>query len=349
MTGSLQSDPKNIEPNRGYSGIGLVMTLADTKNETLGITIFLVRDFTHLAFSCAIEPLRIANLLSGRELYRWRLASENGREAVCSNGTTTLVDCGVEAVPRGDMLFVLSGIGVDNQISPELLAYLRRERARGTKIGALCSGAYVLAKAGLLDGRRATIHWQFHDGFEETFPEVRLNRGVFVADAKYPTASGGTATADLMLHLIAQAHGSELSLAVADQMLYNTARSEAASQRYSLQSRYGLRNAHIADAIRLMSDTMEEPLSPTEIAGQLGISTRQLERLFERYLNCSPKKFATDLRLEKARNLLLQTEMSVTEVAYSCGFGSTGHFSRVYRGRYGVTPTRQRAVGLHVP
>lgn len=314
-----------------------------TETDIQGFTILLVEDFTHLAFSCVIEPLRIANLLHGTPLYRWRLASEDGLRAVSSNGVATVVDQGMDPVPSGDILLVLSGIGVEKRISPGLLAYIRRERARGTKIGAICSGAYVLARAGLLDGRRATIHWQFHDGFEELFPDVRLLRSVYVPDAKYPTASGGTAAADLMLHLIGRAHGSDLAIAVADQMLYNTARNADAAQRYSLQSRYGLRNAHIADAVRLMTDQMEEPLAPSEIAAQIGISTRQLERLFGRYMKCSPKKFSTDLRLERARNLLLQTEMSVTEIAHACGFGSTGHFSRVYRARYGVTPTRQRA------
>ncbi|PRY22565.1 AraC family transcriptional regulator with amidase-like domain [Aliiruegeria haliotis] len=308
-----------------------------------GFTILLVEDFTHLAFSCAIEPLRIANLINGSPLYSWRLVSETGTEATCSNGTRTIVDCGLEPVPAGDILLILSGINVERQITPKLLAYIRRERARGTRIGALCSGAYVLAKAGLLDGRRATIHWQFHDSFEELFPEVRLIRSVYVPDAKYPTASGGTATADLMLHLIGRAHGEELAIAVADQMLYNAARNADAAQRYSLQSRYGLRNTHIADAVRLMTDRMEDPMSPSEIAAELGISARQLERLFGRYMKCSPKKFATDLRLDRARNLLLQTELSVTEIAHACGFGSTGHFSRVYRSRFEVTPTRQRA------
>jgi transcriptional regulator GlxA family with amidase domain len=316
-----------------------------TETDIKGYTILLVEDFTHLAFSCAIEPLRIANLLSGRVLYRWRLASESGIMATCSNGTRTLVDCGLDPVPAGDTLLILSGINVERRISPGLLAHIRRERVRGTTIGALCSGAYVLAKAGLLENRRATIHWQFHDGFEELFPGVRLVRSVYVPDAKYPTASGGTATADLMLHFIGEAHGPDLALAVADQMLHTAVRSAGAAQRYSLQSRYGLRNAHIVGAVRLMTDHMEEPLSPSEIAAELGISTRQLERLFERYMKCSPKKFATDLRLERARNLLLQTEMSVTQIAHACGFTSTGHFSRVYKSRFGVTPTRQRAAG----
>lgn len=310
---------------------------------TQGVTFFLVEEFTHLAFSCALEPLRIANMLSGQKLYRWRLASADGERARCSNGTVTLVDQGMVPTPRGEMLFFLSGLNVENHITPELLNYVRRERARGTRIGALCSGTLILAHAGLLDGERASVHWQYHDSFEEAFPDVELCRNVFVEDGRHPTASGGAAAADLMLKLIELDHGQDLAIEIADHMVYNAVRSGDQTQRVSIQARYGMRNQHVAEAIRLMGSMTENPLSTAEIAERLGITPRQLERLFERHLDCSPKRYATTLRLEKARNLLLQTEVSVTEIAHACGFGSTSHFSRVYRGRFGVTPTQQRA------
>ena len=318
---------------------------ADAQGDrTTGVTLFLLEEFTHLAFSCAIEPLRIANLLTGKELYRWRLASVDGKAARSSNGTVTLVDQGMVPAPRGELLFFLSGINVDRHITKDLVTYIRRERARGTKIGALCSGAMILAEAGLLDGEPAAIHWQFHDGFAEAYPEVDLRRSVFVSDGKYPTASGGTATADLVLHIIGEAHGPDLAVEIADQMVYNAVRDASGAQRLSVQARHGMRNQHVSEAIRLMADATEETLSTAEIADRLGISTRQLERLFGRYLQCSPKKYATTIRLNKARNLLLQTEISITEIAQACGFGSASHFSRVYRERYGVSPSLQRAL-----
>ncbi|MCA0930345.1 GlxA family transcriptional regulator [Ruegeria profundi] len=307
------------------------------------ITFILIEEFSHLAFSCAVEPLRIANLVSGKDLYGWTFLSEHGEQAVCSNGSVTLVHGGLGDVPKTDQVFVLSGIHMRSHVTRPLLAALRWERARGTPIGALCSGAWILAEAGFLDGMQAAIHWEYHDAFMEAFPEVNLVRSVFVADEKHITASGGTATADLMLHLIGQDHDEELAVAVADQMVYNAVRNATAKQRVSLQSRNGMRNAHLAEAIHIMRDCIATPVSPSQIAEDLGISTRQLERLFGKYLNASPKKYFMELRLERAQNLLLQTEASVTEVAMACGFESPGHFSRVYRSSFGVTPHGQKS------
>ncbi|MRU13918.1 GlxA family transcriptional regulator [Roseovarius sp. A21] len=303
----------------------------------------LVEDFAHLAFSNAVEPLRIANHIRGEELYTFSLGAEDGQSVRASNATVTLVDHGLDNLPRCDRLFVLSGLQMRNRITPALLAMLRRERTRGTNIGALCSGAYILAKAGFLNGQKCAIHWDYHDSFMEEFPEIPLVRNVFVADEKNITASGGSATADLMLHLIERDHGRDLAVAVADQMVYTAVREATAEQRVSLQSRNGMRNPHLTKAIARMQDHIEDPISPSIIAEDIGISTRQLERLFGRYLNTSPKKYFMELRLERARHLLLQTEMSVTEIACACGFEATGHFTRVYKGAYGVTPTAQKA------
>src|SRR6056297_4223241 len=193
----------------------------------------LIEDFAHLAFSNAVEPLRIANLIKGEALYSFSLGAEDGQSVRASNETVTLVNHGVDDLPRCDRLFVLSGLQMRNRITPALLAMLRRERARGSNIGALCSGAYILAKAGFLDGQKCAIHWDYHDSFMEEFPDIPLVRNVFVADEKHITASGGSATADLMLHLIERDHGRDLAVAVADQMVYTAAREATAEQRVS--------------------------------------------------------------------------------------------------------------------
>jgi len=302
----------------------------------------LVEDLTHMAFGCAIDPLRIANLISDKTLYEWSLVSENGRTATCSNGIVTQVDFGLDEIPRAERLFVISGIHAQKRADRALINAVRRQARRGVRIGGLCSAAWILARAGMLDGMRAAIHWDFHDAFMEEFPDVSLQRSVFVADEPIVTASGGTATADLMLHLIEQSHGAELATEVADQMVYNTVRSASAEQRLSFQARHGIRNGHLNHAIRRMAETVESPLSPGAIAAELGISARQLERLFGRYLNCSPKKYQLDIRLQKARHLLLQTDMPVTEIAFACGFKSSGHFSRSFRAHFGESPVKQR-------
>lgn len=313
------------------------------RSATAEIVFLLIDNFSHLAFSCAIEPLRIANRVAGQMLYRWRLASRDGVSAVCSNGAVTLVDMGLEPPGRIERLIVASGDAVQQASTPDVLAYLRRERAAGTPIGAICSGACVLASAGFLDGQAAAVHWEYHDVFAELFPRVRLVRGVFVADAKFITAAGGTASADLMLHLIAAEHGADLATAVADQMVYNTVREATAEQRVSLQSRHGTRNPCLMRAVTLVQENLEEPLPPARIAGALGISTRQLERLFRHHLGTSPKRFINQTRLTRARNLLVQTDQSITEVAVACGFTTPSTFSKVYRAHFGVSPVAQRS------
>lgn len=189
----------------------------------------LVEDFTHLAFACAVDPLRIANLLSGRSLYRWSYASADGRTARSSDGTAILVQHGFSDIPAADRVFVLSGIHMKQKDHRALIARLRSLDRAGTSVGALCSGAYVLAKAGFLDRMKTAVHWEYHDSFMEEFPEINLVRNVYVPDERYITASGGTATADLMLHLIEKDHGYDLSVAVADQMVYNAVRNATSS------------------------------------------------------------------------------------------------------------------------
>ncbi|MEI2805625.1 GlxA family transcriptional regulator [Albidovulum sp.] len=310
---------------------------------TAHFVFLLVDNFSHLAFSCAVEPLRIANRVAGRTLYRWTLASADGVSVACSNRSVTLVDIGLEPLRHVDRLLVIAGDQVQRCTTPGILTYLRRERAAGTPLGAICSGAYVLANAGFLDGQAAAVHWEYHDLFAEVFPRVRLVRGVFVADQKVITAAGGTAAADLMLHLIAAGHGPDLATAVADQMVYNAVREASAEQRVSLQSRHGTRNPHLMRAVALVRQNIEDPLSPGRIAGALAISTRQLERLFLRHLGTSPKRFIIETRLMRARNLLVQTDQSITEVAVACGFTTPSHFSKVYRAHFGVSPVAQRS------
>lgn len=312
-------------------------------SEPTHFSFFLLPEFTHIAFSCALEPLRIANLVSGKTLYRWSLLSEDGRTAPCSNGSVTLTEGGMQSGRKTDRLFLISGLNVQTHTTPKLLNWLRRERAAGTPLGGICSAAYVMAKAGFLDDVETALHWAWHDVFIEEFPDVRLVRNVFVARGKIITASGGTAAADLMLHLIGRAHGDDLATEVADQMVYNAVREGSAAQRVSIQSRHGMRNEHLKRAISIMERSIETPDSPSLIAEELGISTRQLERLFGRYLNSTPKHYFMEMRLQRAQNLLVQSEQSVTEIAMACGFQTTSHFSKVYRAHFGRSPIAQRA------
>ncbi len=302
----------------------------------------LLKDFTMLSFACAVEPLRIANRMAGRMLYRWVLAGEGGDSVACSNGTVFKLDMDLEELSRDDTVLVCGGLDVQAATTRTILNWLRREARRGVTVGGLCTAAHTLARAGLLDGRKATIHWENQDSFAEEFEEVTLTKSVFVIDGNRLTTAGGTASIDLMLKLIADDHGEELANAVADQLIYSSIRTDQDTQRLSIPTRIGVRHPKLSRVIQMMEQAIEEPVSPAALARDVGLSTRQLERLFRRYLDRSPKRYYMELRLQKARNLLMQTDMSVINVALACGFASPSHFSKCYRAHYGTTPYRER-------
>ncbi|WP_370301666.1 GlxA family transcriptional regulator [Pseudooceanicola sp.] len=302
----------------------------------------LLENFTMLSFASALESLRIANRMADRKLYSWRLVSETGAPVICSAGTLFNVDGDLEELGRDDTIMICGGIDIQAATSRRLLGWMRREARKGLMIGGLCTAAFSLAKAGLLDNKRATIHWENSDSFAEEFDEVELTKSVFVIDGNRMTTAGGTSSIDLMLKLIADHHGEDLANAVADQLIYSSIRTDQDTQRLSVPTRIGVRHPKLSQVIQMMESNIEEPISPAILARDVGMSTRQLERLFRRYLNRSPKRYYMELRLQKARNLLMQTDMSVINVALSCGFASPSHFSKCYRAHYDTTPYRER-------
>lgn len=302
----------------------------------------LLDQFTMLCFACAVEALRIANRQAGETLYKWSVIGEGGESAACSAGTVFALDGDLGEMRRDDTIVLCGGIDVAEATTQRLLNWIRREARRGVTMGGLCTAGYSLARAGLLDGKRATIHWENQDSFTEEFEEVELTKSVFVVDGNRFTTAGGTSSIDLMLKLIADDHGEELASAVADQLIYTSIRTDQDTQRLSVPTRIGVRHPKLSMAIQMMQGNIEEPISPSILARDVGLSTRQLERLFRRYLNRSPKRYYMELRLQKARNLLMQTDMSVINVALACGFASPSHFSKCYRAQYGTTPYRER-------
>jgi transcriptional regulator GlxA family with amidase domain len=305
----------------------------------------LLDNFTMLCFASAVESLRIANRMAGKELYTWVLAGEGGETARCSGGTEFKLQMDLAELNREDIVMVCGGIDVQSATTRKMLNWLRREARRGVTMAGLCTAGYTLARAGLLDGKKATIHWENQDSFAEEFEEVTLTKSVFVVDGNRITTAGGTASIDLMLKLIADDHGEDLANAVADQLIYSAIRTDQDTQRLSIPTRIGVRHPKLSRVIQMMEQAIEDPISPAILAREVGMSTRQLERLFRRYLNRSPKRYYMELRLSKARNLLMQTDMSVINVALACGFASPSHFSRCYRAHYDTTPYRER--GTH--
>ncbi|MDA7592350.1 GlxA family transcriptional regulator [Rhodobacteraceae bacterium] len=302
----------------------------------------LMENFTLLSFSSALDALRIANRMSGKKLYDWTFIGESEEFVSCSAGTQFKLDSPLIELHRDDSILLCGGTAIQNSTTKKLIGWLRREARRGLVIGGLCTAAYPMAKAGLLDEKKATIHWENQDSFAEEFLEVELTKTVFVCDGNRYTTAGGTSSIDLLLKIIADDHGEELANAVADQMIYSSIRTDQDTQRLSVPTRIGVRHPKLSKVIQMMEINIEEPISPSVLAKDVGMSTRQLERLFRRYLDRSPKRYYMELRLQKARNLLMQTDMSVINVALACGFASPSHFSKCYRAHYDTTPYRER-------
>lgn len=308
------------------------------------VGLIVVPEFTMMPVTAAVEPLRLANRHAERELYRWSLHSVDGEPVAASNGILTMVNGDLEAIDEHALAIVCGGLNVQKHSDKRLLNWLRKAARRGMTLGAVCTGAHVLAEANVIDGYRCTIHWENLPGFSEAFPELDVTGSLFEIDRDRFTSAGGTSALDMMLALIAAQHGPELASTVAELVLHSPIRHHSEHQRMSLPARIGARHPKLVGIIERMEGNLEEPLSPSTLARQAGLSTRQLERLFRRYLDRSPKRYYLELRLKKARSLLLQTDMSVINVALACGFSSPSHFSKCYRAFYGRTPYRERGI-----
>jgi AraC family transcriptional regulator, glycine betaine-responsive activator len=310
------------------------------------IGFLLLPHFSMIAFASAVESLRLANRTSGRALYAWSLITRDGQPVKASNGIAIPPDASMESAPAFEMLMVCSGIGGHLYNDKTVFSWLRRLDRKGINIGALCTGSHVLARAGLLEGYRCTIHWENITGFIEEFPGIEITNELFEIDRNRFTCSGGTAALDMMLNLIGRQHGHELAAAVSEQFIHERIRDEHDHQRMALTARLGVRHPKLIQVIKLMEQHLEEPLDRAALAQRVRLSTRQLERLFGKYLGRSPARYYLELRLNRARLLLLQTNMSVIDVALACGFVSASHFSKCYRDFFGKTPRKERGLPL---
>ncbi len=302
----------------------------------------LVPGLSMMSLASAIEPLRSLNRLAGREAYAWRLTSLDGSPIAASNGVTFPTMRTEEALAQADYLFVCGGLRIQASDERRYLAMLRQAVRRGIALGSLSTGTYLLARAGLLDGYRCTIHWENRPAFEEAFPDLSCTSKIYEIDRDRLTCSGGTAAMDLMLHLIADRHGDDLAQSVANQFHHERIRDERDHQRGGrLQSAADL-PPRLQAAIRRMQLRIENPIPLPDIAKGVGLSTRQLERLFLRYLKTTPLRYYLQLRVERARELLLYSDKPIIEVAISAGFASTSHFAGCYRRVFGVSPSEVR-------
>ncbi|WOH37402.1 GlxA family transcriptional regulator [Thalassotalea fonticola] len=301
-------------------------------------------NFTMLALSSAIEPMRMANQLSGQTLYRWTILSEDGRSVTASDGLKIEIDSCINNHVDFDTVLVCGGVDIKSTITRKTLSWLTHLSRCNIVLGGICTGSYLLAKAGLLDGYQCTIHWELLASWQEEFPFLKSSNQLFTYDRDRITCSGGTAPMDMMLHVIAKEYGKELTTAISDMFTHENIRDENDQQRIPLQHIVGATQSKLQDVVGLMEANIEEVLCLDELANYVDLSRRQLERLFQKYLDCSPHRYYLQLRLTRARQLLKQTSMSIIEIAIACGFVSTPHFSKCYRNSFNIPPRDERNV-----
>jgi len=309
---------------------------------TWRIGVLLVPDFPMMAFAAAIEPLRAANRLTGERRFEWLLFSRDGAPVRASNGIEIAVHGAAGDERPLDLLVACAGTREAGAGDDVVHGWLRLLARRGTALGGVSLGAYVLAHAGLLDGRRCALHWESLDAFADRFPRIRPTTDIFVIDGNRYTCAGGTAALDMMLQVIAERDGRDLANAVSEQFIHSRIRGTRDPQRMDIRSRLGVANEKLIAAIAMMEDLGDDPRPVQEIAAAVGLSPRQLERLFAKYLRMTPGKYYLELRLARARLLLLETTRPILDVAVACGFASASHFSRCYRALYGQRPSDER-------
>lgn len=305
------------------------------------IALLILPRFSMMALAGAIEPLRAANRLADKPLYEWHLLSELGGVVCSSSGVeiSTRALCDIGDVDRA---FVLASLDIEHLHVPKMSRFLQRMAAQGKTVGAFSTGTFILARAGLLDRRKCTLHWESINQFSEEFPGIDVTRELYVNDGNRWTCAGGTAVIDMMLAQISVDYGGKLAAAVAEQFLHARIRGPEEQQRISIQWRFGVHDRRIIAAIEHMEANLERVASIREIAARCNVSQRQLERLWHQHFGMTPQRFYLGLRLAEARRLLRESSKSIAAVAYSCGFVSASHLGSAYRRAWGCSPGQER-------
>lgn len=287
----------------------------------------------------AIDTLRAANRILGHKAYEWRFISHDGKPVLSSAGFAVEVDYDIGMDIKTDFLFVCASLIHDPPYRQRLHARLKHFDRRGVKLGSISIGGFILARAGLLEGRKCTVHWEYEPAFREEFPELDYRPALFVIDGNRYTGSGGIASMELILRIIEEEHGDDVCMEVANNFHLDRIRNEDDIQRSGSIARINTMPAAIQLAVRIMLENVETPLSNAKIAERIGTSVRNLERMFKRNLKSSPAKYYLSLRLEKARELLLHTNLSTLEIALQTGFSSSSYFARCFVREFGKRPS----------
>ncbi len=311
---------------------------------TYEVSFLLLPEYSMMALLSGIEPLRVANRMAGREVFRWNLLSVDDQPARASNRLMLLQDeprqIG-DSIPKN--LFVCASFNAESYITADIIRWLQQLQRAGSLLGAIDTGAYFLAEAGLLKPDiPVTLHWEALPAFAEKYPQLTLTHELFEIGKHIITCAGGSSVLDLMLYMIQNELGHEIAVRVCEQFIRSGIRGKDDQQRLDVSARLKLHDQRLVKAVMLMEQELENPLSTADIASQVHVSVRQLERLFKQKLQVSPAEYYLELRLAKAHQLLENSDLSVSAIGMICGFSSGSHFSRSYQGFYGNTPSELR-------
>ncbi len=324
--------------------------MIDRASPTVELAFLLTPEFAMLAFSSAIEPFRAANITAGQQLYHWTILTDDGRPIEAGNGLLVTPDGQPDPKTRFDRIFVCGGVSTQLYKPEATIRWLQQQAQAGTAIGGISTGTWLLANAGLLQGRRCTIHWQSIDAFREAFPDIKSDPSVYIAENNRYTCCGGTGALDLMAHLIAEDYGEEVVTDVCTWLFHDRIRISSDVQGIAQHTALARKSPKLAAAFRVMSSHIEDRLTPGEISASIGVSQRQLERLFQRHLQCTPQQKYMDLRLQHARRLLLETSLPILDISIAAGFTSQSHFTKCYREKFRRTPRSERiGPSMHHP
>lgn len=316
-------------------------------SDTIHIAFILVDQFSLFALACISEPLRVANRLAETPLFNFAFVTDNGAPATASNGMRIDADCSLDECSADFQTFiVLSGFDPIEHASSTLLSGLRRLAANGFSLGGVDTGSQILIKAGVLSGQKTTMHWEAASSFKEDHPSVTIVPERFLIEENRISSSGGLSSLDMMLNIIWASHSYELAADVAEQFMYHRILGANDSQRMKLRNRLMTTNRKLIKAVALMEDNLTRNLSIREIAEKASVSQRELERLFRNELATTPKQYYRKLRLEYARQLLHQTELSVLEVSIACDFSSAAYLSAIYKEEFGIQPSKDRGLPI---
>lgn len=304
----------------------------------------LVEQFTLIALASAIEPLRMANHLSGTRLYDWQLIGQTQAPVRASGGSQMMPDVSLQDALDYDMILVAAGVDVRDHIKPDLVKFLVTQSKTPALLGGVCTGPFVLAQAGLLNGYSCSAHWECLAALQEEYPLVYCNNNLFTLDRDRITCTGGDVALHMMLHLVGNHHGARLANDISDMFVCDRIRDSHEPQRLRMEKHVFANQPKLANAVELMAANIEEPIEMSEVAAYSGISRRQLERLFLNFLGITPSRFYLKIRLERAQQLLRQTTCPIVDIAAMCGFETTAHFNRTYRKYMSRGPKGERAL-----